>query len=84
MKHDYEHDEQMHKMLHIACVNAYTEHTRALESLGVTTEDLERVIGKHYAPGITTQEHANQIALSFVIQGVEQDSSLFEVPSTAH
>jgi len=85
-KHDYEHDHQVHDMLHRACVNAYADHARALESLGVTVEDLDRVVGKHYGhhiTHITTQEQANQIALSFVIQGVEQDPSLFEV-ATAH
>jgi N-dimethylarginine dimethylaminohydrolase len=82
MKHNYEHDHQAHAMVHLACVNAYADHARALESLGVTIEDLDRVIGKHYGHHITTQEQANQIALSFVVQGVEQDSSLFEVPTT--
>jgi hypothetical protein len=82
MKHDYEHDHQTHIMVHMACVHAYAEHARALESLGVTVEDLDRVIGKHYGHHITTQEQADQIALSFVVQGVEQDAALFEMPTS--
>jgi 3-hydroxyacyl-CoA dehydrogenase len=82
MKHDYEHDHQAQAMVHTACAHAYAEHARALESLGVTVEDLDRVIGKHYGHHIATQEQADQIALSFVIQGVEQDSALFEMPTS--
>jgi hypothetical protein len=82
MKHDYEHDPQVHAMVHTACIHAYADHARALRLLGVTIEDLDRVVGKHYGHHITTQEQADQIALSFVIQGVEQDPSLFEMPTT--